>query len=67
MPTNPTILGFAKPCHQSALDQAANASLPGGGRIRMATPLYFLATKLTAFNSAFAGAFWFPLAILGVH
>ncbi|MHB2040075.1 MAG: hypothetical protein ACYCPX_12545 [Acidiferrobacteraceae bacterium] len=53
MPTKPQIqiLGFGNEWYQPALDTAAVVALPSGKSIRMVTAPYFLATKLTAFDS----------------
>lgn len=51
MPTKPEILGFGNEWYQPALDTAVAVALHSGKSIRMVTAPYFLATKLTAFDS----------------
>lgn len=51
MPTNPEILGFGNEWYQPALDGAETIELPSGNSIRMVTAPFFLATKLSAFDS----------------
>lgn len=49
MPTDETVLGFSNPWYLPAIRHAEWLSLPGGGRVRVLTAPYFVATKLVAF------------------
>jgi hypothetical protein len=49
MPTDPTILGFSNRWYPAAVATAEPRILPGGLRIRLVAPSYFIATKLEAF------------------
>jgi predicted nucleotidyltransferase len=50
MPTKGDILGFSTRWYSDAYAAATLFQLPGGPAIRLVTPPYFLATKLTAFG-----------------
>ena len=49
MPTDPAILGFSNRWYPAAVATAEPCILPGGLRIRLIAPAYFIATKLEAF------------------
>lgn len=57
MPTDPGILGFGNVWYQPALKSAESVELPSGASIRMVSALYFLATKLAAFDGRGKGDF----------
>lgn len=48
MPTEPEILGFSNPWYPAGFAQAIPYMLPDGTGIRILSPPYFVATKLTA-------------------
>lgn len=48
MPTEPGILGFSNPWYPAGFAQAMSYVLPDGTLIRILSPPYFVATKLTA-------------------
>jgi len=50
MPTKGDALGFSTQWYADAFRSAEPFQLPGGPEIRLVTPPYFLATKLTAFH-----------------
>jgi len=50
MPTRGDVLGFSTEWYPEAFQSAKPFQLPGGPLIRLVTPPYFLATKLTAFH-----------------
>ncbi|MBZ9752300.1 hypothetical protein K7W42_15715 [Deinococcus sp. HMF7604] len=50
MPTDEQVLGFSNPWYLPAIRHAEWWSLPDGGRVRVITAPYFLATKLVAFR-----------------
>ena len=50
MPIEEKILGFTNRWHKSAMDAATERELEEGLRIRVATPPYFIASKLEAFG-----------------
>lgn len=50
MPTKGDVLGFSTEWYAEAFQSAKPFQLPGGPLIRLVTPPYFLATKLTAFH-----------------
>lgn len=51
MPSDPSALGFTNRWYAYALETARWTTLPGGARIRTASPVAFVATKLDAFHS----------------
>ena len=51
MPTDPSALGFTNRWYAYAVETARWTTLPAGARIRTATPVAFVATKLDAFHS----------------
>lgn len=55
MPSDATLLGFGNRWYPDAIRTAWVCLLPGGQRIRVVAPPYFLATKLDAFNSRGGG------------
>lgn len=57
MPTNENILGFSNPWYEGAIQTAEMVSLPTGETIKLASPAYFLATKLAAFYGRGRGDF----------
>jgi predicted nucleotidyltransferase len=50
MPTDPNILGFSNPWYSGAIATATDHELEQGLIIRVVTPPYFCATKITAFH-----------------
>jgi len=50
MPTKGDVLGFSTEWYAEAFQSAKPFRVPGGPVIRLVTPPYFLATKLTAFH-----------------
>lgn len=50
MPTNGEVLGFSTEWYADAFRTAEPFQVPGGPVIRLITPAYYLATKLTAFR-----------------
>jgi len=50
MPTKGDVLGFSTEWYAEAFQSAKPFQVPGGPVIRLVTPPYFLATKLTAFH-----------------
>ena len=50
MPTKGEVLGFSTEWYAEAFQSAQPFAVPGGPVIRLVTPAYFLATKLTAFH-----------------
>lgn len=50
MPTKGEVLGFSTKWYADAFRTAAPFQVPGGPVIRLVTPAYYLATKLTAFQ-----------------
>ena len=57
LPQDPEILGFSNRWYPEAFQSAATYHLPSGRAIRAITPLYFLATKLEAFEHRGKGDF----------
>lgn len=64
MPTDPNILGFSNPWYEEAISTATTVALDSGARIRAATPLLLIATKLCAWKGRGRGDL---LASLDVH
>lgn len=50
MPTDPRILGFSNAWYSATIDNAAAISLEDNLQVRIASPPYFLATKIEAFH-----------------
>ena len=50
MPTKGEVLGFSTEWYAEAFQSAQPFAVPGGPVIRLVTPAYYLATKLTAFH-----------------
>mgnify|MGYP006302641419 CR=1 FL=1 len=57
MPTDPSILGFGNIWFARAFKAAQEVELPSGSRLRLLPAVYFLATKLEAFDNRGAGDF----------
>ena len=61
MPPDPSALGFTNRWYAYVIESARWAALPGGIRVRVASPVAFVATKLDAFHSPtrrYAGDVW---------
>lgn len=61
MPPDPSVLGFSNRWYRYVLESAVWATLPTGTRVRLASPVAFVASKLDAFHSpsrAYAGDVW---------
>jgi len=57
MPTDPSILGFGNIWFARAFKEAQEVELPSGGTLRLLPAVYFLATKLEAFDNRGEGDF----------
>jgi hypothetical protein len=57
MPTKASVLGFSNPWFAEAMQNAEEVELRGV-RIRVVTPLYFIATKLVAFRNRGSGDYF---------
>jgi hypothetical protein len=50
MPADMSVLGFSNRWYADAFDSAIHLTLPSGQRIRAASPVYMIATKIEAFH-----------------